>query len=233
MNFSAEELKRLAAPLAILLAFWAAGAGLIVWIHQERRAADQQLAAARAASAQARERLMRIAEEEKEVIDKLEVYRRLKSLRILGDEQRLEWADAMTRIRTTRELLDLPADHADGEARRLAARRRALEQVGGVAERRERVAQLVGEGGQELVLGPAGPLGLGPGRLLPLQQAHALRLDPPEPFALGPERLLHPGPLVVRSLHLAGVAPHHQGAGDHRRDHQQRGPRGQRGRGRR
>lgn len=107
MNFSAEELKKLAAPLAILLAFWAAGAGLIFWVHQERRAADQQLAAARAASAQARERLMRIAEEEKEVIDKLEVYRRLKSLHILGDEQRLEWADAMTRIRTSRELLDL------------------------------------------------------------------------------------------------------------------------------
>ena len=107
MNFSAEELKKLAAPLAILLAFWAAGAGLILWIHQERRAADQQLAAARAASAQARERLMRIAEEEKEVLDKLEVYRRLQSLHILGGEQRLEWADAMTRIRTTRELLDL------------------------------------------------------------------------------------------------------------------------------
>jgi hypothetical protein len=107
MNFSAEEIRKLAAPLAILAVLWAAGAGLITWIHQERRAADQQLAAARAASAQARERLMRIAEEEKEVLDKLEVYRRLKSLHILGDEQRLEWADAMTRIRTTRELLDL------------------------------------------------------------------------------------------------------------------------------
>jgi len=107
MNFSAEELKKLAAPLALLIALWAAGAGLIYWIQQERRAADQQLALARAASGQARERLMRIAEEEKEVIDKLEVYRRLQSLHILGEEQRLEWADAMTRIRTTRELLDL------------------------------------------------------------------------------------------------------------------------------
>jgi hypothetical protein len=107
MNFSAEELKKLAAPLALLVALWAAGAGLIYWIQQERRAADQQLALARAASGQARERLMRIAEEEKEVIDKLEVYRRLQSLHILGEEQRLEWADAMTRIRTTRELLDL------------------------------------------------------------------------------------------------------------------------------
>ena len=107
MNFSAEELKKLAVPIALLLALVAAGAGLIHWMQQEQRVAEQQLVAARTERAQARERLTRIAEEEKEVNDKLEVYRRLKSLHILGEEQRLEWADAMTRIRTSRELLDL------------------------------------------------------------------------------------------------------------------------------
>ena len=107
MNFSADEIKKLAIPLAILIVFWAAGAGMIVWAQGKQRAASQQLAAARADRAQAREKLTRIAEEEKEVSDKLEVYRRLKSLNILGEEQRLEWADAMTRIRKTRELLDL------------------------------------------------------------------------------------------------------------------------------
>jgi len=107
MNFSAEELKKLAAPLAMLVALLAAGAGLIYWIEQEQRATHQQLAGAREQRNQARDRLTRIAEEEKEVSDKLEVYRRLKSLHILGEEQRLEWADAMTRIRNARELLDL------------------------------------------------------------------------------------------------------------------------------
>ena len=107
MNFSAAELKKLAVPAALLLALLAAGAGLIYWMQQQQLIAEQQLAAARAERAQARERLTRIAEEEKEVNDKLEVYRRLKSLHILGEEQRLEWADAMTRIRTGRELLDL------------------------------------------------------------------------------------------------------------------------------
>lgn len=107
MNFSSEELKKFAVPVALLLALLAAGAGLIYWMQQEQRAAEQQLAAARTERAQARERLTRIADEEKEVKDKLEVYRRLKSLHILGEEQRLEWADAMTRIRTSRELLDL------------------------------------------------------------------------------------------------------------------------------
>lgn len=107
MNFSAEELKRLAAPLALLLALLAAGAALIFWVQREQRLATLELTAARAERSQASERLTRIAEEEKEVNEKLEVYRRLKSLRILGEEQRLEWADAMTRIRTGRELLDL------------------------------------------------------------------------------------------------------------------------------
>jgi hypothetical protein len=107
MNFSAAEMKKLAVPLALLLVFLAAGAGLIFWTQHEQRAAEEQLAVARTERTQARERLMRIAEEEKEVNDKLAVYRRLKSLHILGEEQRLEWADAMTRIRTQRELLDL------------------------------------------------------------------------------------------------------------------------------
>jgi hypothetical protein len=122
MNFSSEELKKLAAPIALLLALLAAGAGLIYWTQQEQRLAGQQLAAARTERAQARERLTRIAEEEKEVNEKLEVYRKLKSLHILGEEQRLEWADAMTRIRTSRELLDL---------RYIVERQRTLKSVPG------------------------------------------------------------------------------------------------------
>jgi len=107
MNFSAAELRKLTAPLAILVALLAAGAGLIYWAAQEERATRQELAGAREQRNQARDRLMRIAEEEKEVGDKIEVYRRLKNLHILGEERRLEWADAMTRIRKSRELIDL------------------------------------------------------------------------------------------------------------------------------
>jgi hypothetical protein len=107
MNFTSQELRKLALPLAILLALLAAGAAGIVWIRSEQRSVDQQIAGARADRTKARERLTRIAEEEKEVNDKLAVYRRLKELNIIGEERRLEWADAMTRIRTSRELLDM------------------------------------------------------------------------------------------------------------------------------
>ncbi|MEO8144415.1 MAG: hypothetical protein ABI654_09395 [Betaproteobacteria bacterium] len=107
MSFSIAELKKIALPLLLLVVLLGAGAGLILWTQGEQQAEARLLAAARAERSQARERLTRIADEEKEVNDKLEVYRKLKSLHILGEEQRLEWADAMTRIRTTRELLDL------------------------------------------------------------------------------------------------------------------------------
>ena len=50
---------------------------------------------------------MRIADEEREVREKLEVYRRLQQLHVIGPERRLEWADAMSRIKSSRELLDL------------------------------------------------------------------------------------------------------------------------------
>ena len=107
MSFSARELRLLALPLLACLALLAAGAAFITWSENRRAAEEQALAAARAERSQAKERLMRIAEEEREVKEKLEIYRQLKALGILGEEQRLEWADAMARIRAERELPDL------------------------------------------------------------------------------------------------------------------------------
>lgn len=107
MNFSARELRQLALPLIACLVLLGAGSVLITWTEAREAAQRAELEAARAERARAKERLMRIAEEEKEVKEKIEVYQRLKALGILGEEQRLEWADAMSRIRTERELPDL------------------------------------------------------------------------------------------------------------------------------
>jgi hypothetical protein len=107
VNFSARDLRQLVLPLLACVALLAAGSALITWSVGQRAAAERSLAAARDGRSQARERLMRIAEEEREVKEKLEVYRRLKDIGILGEERRLEWADAMGRIRTELELPDL------------------------------------------------------------------------------------------------------------------------------
>jgi hypothetical protein len=107
MNFTALELRQLALPLVAFIALLGAGSALVTWAESRLDAQASVLADARGERSRTKERLMRIAEEEKEVKEKLEVYQHLKTLGILGDERRLEWADAMTRIRTERELPDL------------------------------------------------------------------------------------------------------------------------------
>jgi hypothetical protein len=107
MTFAREDLRRLAAPIGAAIAFLMSGAAIIWSAGGALHAAESQLAAARAERQQNNERLARISEEEREVKEKIDVYQRLKQLNILGEERRLEWADAITRIRKERELLDL------------------------------------------------------------------------------------------------------------------------------
>jgi len=107
MTLTREELGNLLRPGLAALALLAAGAGLVWAAQQSVRGAQGRLAAAAAERKENTERLMRIAEEEREVKEKLNVYRQLKQLNILGEERRLEWADAISRIRNQRELLDL------------------------------------------------------------------------------------------------------------------------------
>ena len=107
MTLTREELGNLLRPGLAALALLAAGAGLVWAAQQSVRGAQGRLAAATAERKENTERLMRIAEEEREVKEKLNVYRQLKQLNILGEERRLEWADAISRIRNQRELLDL------------------------------------------------------------------------------------------------------------------------------
>ncbi|HEY9530997.1 MAG TPA: hypothetical protein VIQ55_06370 [Burkholderiales bacterium] len=107
MRFTPDELKRLFAPALAALALIAAGAALIWWSDGALTEAKRTFAAAQQERRQNAERLSRIAEEEREVKANLTVYQQLKQLRVLGEERRLEWADAIARIRGERELLDL------------------------------------------------------------------------------------------------------------------------------
>jgi hypothetical protein len=107
MNPTSQELKRLLPPILALALLVGAGVALIWWSKQVLVGARQQLAMVSAERAQNTERLLRIADEEREVKEKIAVYRRLKDLGILGRERRLEWADAIKRIRAQRGLIDL------------------------------------------------------------------------------------------------------------------------------
>ena len=107
MRLTPEELKRLAAPALAALALLASGIALIGWADSSLGNARGALAAAQEERKQNAARLARIAEEEREVKANLAIYQQLKQLKVLGEERRLEWADAIARIRAQRELLDL------------------------------------------------------------------------------------------------------------------------------
>lgn len=94
-------------PLAIATALVALGAVLIWLVGNQVSAATARLSAASNDRTQARERLARISEEEREVKERIQVYRQLRDLRIIGKERRLDWVDAIQRIRTSREMLDV------------------------------------------------------------------------------------------------------------------------------
>ena len=107
MSFTPEELKKLALPILAAVLLLGSGGALIWGADQALKSAQRDAAAAQIERQQSGERLARIAEEEREVKEKIDVYNRLKALNIIGEERRLEWADAVNRIRSQRELLDV------------------------------------------------------------------------------------------------------------------------------
>lgn len=107
MSFSAAEIKKLLLPVIAFAALLAGGVVLVLYAQQTLRRDEQKLTTAHEERNKATERLSRIAEEEREVREKLAVYQRLKALHIIGEERRLEWAETMARIKTSRDLLDL------------------------------------------------------------------------------------------------------------------------------
>jgi len=107
MTISRAELTQLALPALIALALLGGGLLLIRMADESVKASQRALGAAQMQRQQNADKVARIAEEEREVKQKLAVYAQLKQLNILGPERRLEWADAIARIRQERELLDV------------------------------------------------------------------------------------------------------------------------------
>jgi hypothetical protein len=107
VTLTPEDLRKLALPIGVALALLAAGAAFIYSAGEGLRGAQARLGVAQSERRQNSERLARIAEEEREVSQNIDLYKRLKQFNILGEERRLEWADTINRIRLQRELLDV------------------------------------------------------------------------------------------------------------------------------
>ncbi len=107
MNFTYADIRHLILSVAIVITQAAGGAALIWFVNQQLIGAGAKLTAAKSVRVQAMERLARISEEEREVKDRIEIYRSLLNFHIIGKERRLDWVDAIQRIRISREMLDV------------------------------------------------------------------------------------------------------------------------------
>jgi hypothetical protein len=105
--FAIEDLRKLVVPAIIFACLAGAGAALVWGARSAHSAAQARLAGARSEHLRVQERFMRIADEEREARENVEVYRQLKASGILGEERRFEWVDAIARIQATRELIDV------------------------------------------------------------------------------------------------------------------------------
>ena len=95
MNFTAAEVRRLILPTIVALVLTAAGAALIWFVNGQLLRANATFSGVKNDRIQARERLARISEEEREVKERIEVYRRLGDWPISGKERRAEWGEAL------------------------------------------------------------------------------------------------------------------------------------------
>ena len=100
----AREITPQVLGMLFLLGF---GAALAWAAHQGLGRDRRTLAATQNELQQVERRLSRTEQEEREARGHVELYERLKELRILGDERRLEWVEALARIRIARELAEL------------------------------------------------------------------------------------------------------------------------------
>ncbi len=107
MSLTTEEIKKLLMPGLAFLILTSAGMALIWYVNLSLSMERQRLAAAQTERTQMRDRLSRISEEEREVNQKIRVYRQLKALNVIGPERRLDWTDSISRIKVSRELLDV------------------------------------------------------------------------------------------------------------------------------
>lgn len=90
-----EELKALRVPLILLLVVIAAAAGAIYYTDLLRKQAQTTLVRAQAQLREAQTRMQRSGDEKTIIVQYVDKYRQLETAGFIGEEQRINWIDAM------------------------------------------------------------------------------------------------------------------------------------------
>src|SRR3979490_1977377 len=103
MNVTRDDLKRLRMPLSAAIILLVLGAGSLIasgyYLDEARTAQD----ATRLTRVAAQERVLRVAEEEREIRDDLVYYEQMRQRGIVGEQSRLDWIESIAKIKNDRK----------------------------------------------------------------------------------------------------------------------------------
>lgn len=107
MKLDGNAARQLAVPALLSLAMVAAGVASVAVSDYYLRKARVERQAAADERRSALDKLSRATTEEREIRDKLVDYRKLLERGVIGDEQRLDWVDTISQIKSTRKIFDI------------------------------------------------------------------------------------------------------------------------------
>jgi len=107
MNLRREDIKRLNVAALIAASLVALGFAAIAVTDHYLLGARNGRDAARARRTEAQERVSKVSEEERDIRDNLVFYQRMQQQGMLGQENRLDWIDAIAKIKSERKLFEI------------------------------------------------------------------------------------------------------------------------------
>lgn len=116
MTFDRGDFARIQISLLAAVLMIAAGAGLIWITDKQHQAAIREQATANAQLKEFEGKLRQVRAEENEIRQKAALFSNLQARGIIGEEQRLDWAELIKEIRDLRKLLDLQYEFAPQQA---------------------------------------------------------------------------------------------------------------------
>jgi hypothetical protein len=112
MTLDAKDLKRLQWAIAFLVIMSLVGGGAVWTTEQMKKSSNKALLDATAARKDIQAKLAQARDEQQELTEKLNRFQAIKARGYIGPERRLDWIDAIARIKAARRIFKLDYEFA-------------------------------------------------------------------------------------------------------------------------